>query len=78
MYKYFLFLVQLTSLELGHARQRYSQHSSVARLTPGTWERLLQASGLPHLRHLSVPVLFHPEDEDPNSQVQTGLWVVNQ
>ena len=63
-------LARLTGLTLGHARQRYSQHSSVARLTPSRWASLLARCHLPHLQTLEIPVLFQPEDTDPGSQVR--------
>lgn len=63
-------LARLTGLSLGHARQRYSQHSSVARLTPSRWASLLARCHLPHLQRLEIPVLFQPEDTDPGSQVR--------
>ena len=60
----------LTGLSLGHARQRYSQHSSVARLTPSRWDALLAGAHLPRLERMEIPVLFQPEDTDPGSQVR--------
>lgn len=63
-------LARLTGLSLGHARQRYSQHSSVARLTPSRWASLLARCHLPHLQTIEIPVLFQPEDTDPGSQVR--------
>ena len=66
-------LSTLTSLAVGHARQRYSQHSSVARLTPSRWEAVLAVNRLHQLTSLSIPVLFQPEDSDPSSQVNYYL-----
>ena len=62
-------LIRLSHLSLGHPRQRYSQHSSVMRMTPSRWETLLHTSHLNSLIQLNIPVLFQPEDADPHSQV---------
>ena len=59
----------LTTLSLGHSRQRYSHSSSVAGLSPILWTRILQLSNLPLLENISIPVLFQP-GANPASQVK--------
>ena len=59
----------LTRLSVGHGRHRYSQRSSVRRLTPSRWEDLLAVSHLPVLQHLVIPVLFQPDLNSPQSTV---------
>ena len=62
-------LPSLTRLSVGHGRHRYSQRSSVSRLTPQRWEALLAVSHLPLLHHLVIPVLFQPDRHSPESTV---------
>ena len=68
-----LFPVRLPGLRLlsvGHGRHRYSQKSSVRRLTPQRWDSLLETSHLPSLHHLVIPVLFQPDPHSPQSTVK--------
>ena len=71
-------LPSLSLLSVGHGRHRYSQRSSVRRLTPQRWDSLLQASHLPALQHLVIPVLFQPDPHSPQSTVSKNShsgWV---
>jgi len=62
-------LPSLNRLSLGHGRHRYSQRSSVRRLTPHKWDAFLAAGHLPLLQHLVIPVLFQPDQHSPQSTV---------
>ena len=66
-------LTRLSSLSLGHSRQRYSHSSSIAGLTPSLWIKCLTKSNLKYLEDLSIPVLFQP-GISPESQVKRFIF----